>query len=797
MGFSGVFAIPEHSETQTRNNKIHDNMKKTNLITRIGRFMAMPLAVAAFTACNNETDLVENQMDAVGISVSMSGAAEAVTRATSTLPSGDLKLMYGSLSSDQSATYTASGSSWSSAAPLYWQQLTAQSGSYPFYAVSPANAAMTGVESDQSTASSALASDLLMAYATPAYKANLTLNFNHVLSMVEVNLTNGGGMTDAELSGASLTLGGLQTAYTVSDLAATASGAAATGLQPLKDGANFQFIAPAQELQANGLTMDFTVTINDEAVTYTYKNAGALSLVAGKKTVFNISVSKTELDVTVTVTDWETHASEDVDAEFKAIQIGEFTDYRPMLGDELTLNYLDADNNVPQTATYTYAEVDEYTRAITNSKKDWTCDNPIYWNNIPNDDTYTGKFTAVYTPATVTVTTPVQDILMAEATDVAYGDAINLSLKHSTAKLSFTFAAGTGFTADELAGMTRTLVLSATENGAVITIGTEALHVNPQTLAEGDIVTLTRSNGNAYTVKLADLKDANGDALFGADSEMEAGKHYAIALTVTETAITATAEVIDWADVAGSGELRLSVTPDPTDLSALTEAGILYLQYGTMTAAFTRNSEGIWNDSEPLYWDDINREGYTTNFIAYFSPANYVAGNDYLYGMATAEYGQNVHLTLNHAMAKMTIKIVKGENMTDAVFSALTHSVALKKVDSAQEPNVNDDGTTVINLEEALTDHAITSEETFFVAPQELTDAHIITQIRQNGNAYTLKLADLKDAAGSSIFGAEGKIVGGNHYDVTLTVDDTKVTATVTLKEWNTITGSGEMKPQF
>lgn len=281
---------------------------KKNLITRIGRLMAMPLAVAALVACNEENIVDNTQMDAVGISVAMTGTAETVTRAT-TLPSGDLKLLYGSLTSLQTAIYTGSGTSWSSTAPLYWQQLASEQGKYPFYAVSPSDADMTAVPADQSTADAAKASDLLMAFAEPSYKSTIALNFQHALSMVEVNLTNGGGMTDAELSTALLTIDGLQTQYTVAGTTATASGTAANGLMPLKNGANFQFIAPAQQLATSGLTMNFTVTINGVPVVYTYQNPADLTLVDGKKTVFNISVSKTAIQVDVAVEDWTTGES--------------------------------------------------------------------------------------------------------------------------------------------------------------------------------------------------------------------------------------------------------------------------------------------------------------------------------------------------------------------------------------------------------------------------------------------------------------------------------------------------------
>lgn len=729
------------------------------------------------------TDWAEGTTASATLTVSISGTADELTGAQPTFTHMNLFVAQdgvvknysakggGTVGTAYSYAKTPDGQWAAKNSPIFLDALTASSVLY-------ALATHADAEGNDVTDEVTQQKDILLAGPVSVKGGTAAIQFRHAMAQMSVILKMDEGASQS-LDGASLTTPAMSQKI---DLVTDAEGTymvvatdAEKSAYTLSDNASHLYVP--QTLAANSV---FTVTLKNGNA-YQAKLSEDLKLEAGKKAVVTLTLDETAATVKATVTDWTEGGS-----AIAAIQLagltegnGSVTDtdnvYTAAQGDKLTVSYGDV-----ASGTYTYTD------------GAWVQTVPLYWDEIPQTG-FTGTFTATLTPAAVTA--PVQDVLTGIAEGVTYGGELSFSLKHSTAKLSFVFRAGKGLTDDELASITRKLLLGAATDA--IEIGSDPIHLAPQTLTDEHIVTLTRTNGNQYTVKLADLvKDA--DSKLFADGKMEAGTHYTITLMVNETAVTAKAVVVGWNEAAASDDLAAGPV-GVDDLSAITEAGTLTLTNvhdADLKVEYTNNGT-TWTNNTPIYWDNYSQATYQDGFKSLFIPINWAAGDDYLYGTGTAEYGQNIQLTLHHAMAKMTIKIVKGENMTDAVFGSLTHSVALKKVDSAQEPNVNDDGTTAIDLEETLTDHAITSEETFFVAPQDLTDAHIITQTRQNGNAYTLKLADLKDAAGSSIFGAEGKIVGGNHYDVTLTVDDTKVTATVTLKEWNTITGSGEMKPQF
>lgn len=773
---------------------------KKNLITRIGRLMAMPLAVAALVACNEENLVDNTQMDAVGISVAMTGTAETVTRATTTLPSGDLKLMYSSLTSAQTAVYTGSGTSWSSTAPLYWQQLASEQGKYPFYAVSPSDADMTAVPADQSTATAAKASDLLMAFAEPSYKSTIELNFKHALSMVEVNLTNGGGMTDAELSTALLTIDGLQTQYTVAGTTATASGTAANGLMPLKNGANFQFIAPAQQLATSGLTMNFTVTINGVPVAYTYKNPADLTLVDGKKTVFNITVSKTAIQVAVAVEDW---TIDERRSETLTIAITGTADQVTGTAGNITELYITPFAEKQISKEYAAANTPHtYTKGTDGT---WTSENPIYLDNLTASSVlYALAYNKDANGNQIQdAKTRLNDFLGTDAVSVKGGTAA-FTLRHLLAQMTINLVAGTGFSADLTDATISTPTMTfehklgtdangnmvmnevTSNSGKYVDIASAATHiVVPQTLAVNSTFTVKLANGNTYEAKLTEAVT------------LAAGVNTTITLTLEPTQVGVSAAVTPWGEAAAAATVQLAGTSSDIDL--FTEQGSLaltYVQDGALTeTATTFTYDGTaWSNATPLYWDEIAPAALYT-FAALFTPAGDGLQKDYLVGLGTATtHGAQVALgNMTHALAKLTITLAAGTGVTDLATEITGSTVKLTDYTAVA---VTANGSADITMASEASAIAFTTGTAFFVAPQALTDANTIVLTRPNGNTYTVKLGELKDTNDAAIF-TDSKIEAGKHYQITLTVNETSVGISATIAEWTDVNGSGTVTPDF
>lgn len=337
----------------------------------------MMVTAALMAACSTEENGMGANKDAVSISTRVTlgsdpaqmrsdGTPQARTGGTPqtradgtsayTSANATLTLCYGSVDSGQKSTFTCAGGSWSTAQPLYWQDLKPAGGTYAFFAVAPE---MPGdvhkgeVRKDQSTSSinrgaagstraagtltAFEASDLLMAYQTTTKSGTLDLNLKHLLSQLQVKLVSvsgSDGLTAAELASATLTIDGLKTQYslayngtsgnstsgaggdatipsTACPALATAD-AAATGLTPYTDGTgdakSFRFIAPAQTLTAGALTLRFTLTIGGTAHSYTYTSTGQeMNLTAGAITLLTITASRTTATLAgVSMTDWST-----------------------------------------------------------------------------------------------------------------------------------------------------------------------------------------------------------------------------------------------------------------------------------------------------------------------------------------------------------------------------------------------------------------------------------------------------------------------------------------------------------
>ena len=788
-------------------------MKTLKTFPRIARMMAMTTTVAMLSACSEETNLVENAMDAVGITVGIAGTP---TRAAYNPNGGKLKLIYKELASQQTSTFTCNGSGWTTDGALYWQQLSAVNGKYPFYAVMPADASTASGSVAANQSKGTAASDLMMAYAEPSYKNTIALEFGHLLSMVEVNLTDGGGMTADELAGAALTIDGLKTAYTLTagnstsaPATATASGSVANALKPFKNGTNFQFIAPAQELAANGLTMHFTVTINGEKVSYTYKNDDALTLVAGKKTVFNITISKTALSLgDVVVTDWVEGTS--ASAALRIAVTGTADELEGDAGNITTLDIAVADavrtdatydgqNPTQQQMLHTYTKANDGT---------WSSTNPIYLDALTaNHVLYASTFNVDANGTQIQdATTGLYDYLGSDAVKVK-GGAAAFTLRHLMAQMTVKLVAGTGFTA-WLEGATITtpamtavanlgtdahgnMAMKAGDASDTYSLSSEATHlVVPQTLAANSIFTVKLANNNtyAYAAKLSEAV------------ELAAGVNTTITLTLMPTQVGVAATVTEWGTAAASATVQLAGTSSEVALSDITEAGDLTLTYvlndALSSTATTFSFDGsAWTNDTPLYWDEISPAAPYT-FAVLFTPKT--AGTvetDYLVGKGTAEtHGAQVVLgELKHAMAKMTITLAAGTNVTDEELAALNRTLNVKKSTAVA---VNVDGTAHITMPDDVTAAAFTSGTSFFVAPQALTDAHTIVLTRANGNTYTVKLTDLKDADNNGIFGENG-IEAGQHYQIDLTVNETSVGISATIASWTDKNGSGTATPDF
>ena len=409
---------------------------------------------------------------------------------------------------------------WSSANPIYLDELTETSVIY----ATVYNADVSGADiQDEVTG----LKDALVAGPVAIKGGAAAIEFRHALAQLTVKTAKGAGFTP-DLAGATVTTPALaKTASINTDADGLLHFAAGTETTTYTIADEEAHLVVPQTLAAGSV---FSVKLAN-GNTYEAALAEAVTLEAGKNTTLTLTLKPTAAGIKTTVTPWGEAAAS---AEVKLAGITDGTvSITAAEGDQLTIAY-----GTDLSATYTY------------TASAWTSDAPLYWDDIARE-TFTGTFSAEYTFATKT--TPVEDKLTGTLTGATYGSELSFVLSHTTAKMSVTFKGdGTSVTDDEVAAFTKTIALGS----ETYTIGTTAMHFAPQTLTDANVITLTRSNGNTYTVKLTDLK--NGTAALFTDGKVEAGKHYAITLTVSETSVGITASIADWTTVNGSG----AMTPD-------------------------------------------------------------------------------------------------------------------------------------------------------------------------------------------------------------------------------------------
>lgn len=591
-------------------------MRKNNIIAAVAAF------TLALTACQNDDNLTGDNTGKTPIELNFSvadGKAEinnhsegSPTRAASTRATGsafevadkvgvffaakDATTLTGLATDRANHLYTLGDKGWTTT-PLYWDDLGSATsldlyGYYPQAATAPLNKAGNGISwtspTDQSTAAKLTAADLLLSNDVKAYTkaatSTPTLTFTHAMAKLRINLVDNSTDTDAytkaELAAAKATIKGLNTKCEVAFVgtAKTVSGASTpTDITPMEataadatQASSFEAIVVPQKVTASALLAAITITSNKTDRTYSVKaDASGFDLQQGMLNTLTVTITKSDVKVNMTVTDWGTGTSENKAVVIDGITTGTAgtNDLVATAGDVMQLFYIPGADKANISTTYTYG-----------SDSKWKADAELYWDAIALTS-YSKTFAASYTPVATAIapakTTPEKDLLEA-ATTIAYGSPINLAFTHAMAQLKIDLKAGTGFSDDaDLITKTTSKKLTVQTSTAQtftpatskwsLTLGAAAARdfasgttytLAPQTLTDASTIVLTIANGNTYTVKLKDIMTTNGGTtpVFTA-GKIAAAQSYTLTLTVNETGVGVNATVTDWTDITGSGDM--------------------------------------------------------------------------------------------------------------------------------------------------------------------------------------------------------------------------------------------------
>ena len=723
---------------------------------------------------------------------------------------GSIYLHYARVGSTTAAVFTCSKEKWSTAAPLFWNDLVAVSSKYPFFALAPAVPAEAPIAAaDQSTIAAYTTADQLVAYTEMATQdVEIPLAFKHILAQFKVTISAAVEATDPayiDPASATLTIGGVRTAYTISydgttsekPAVATVAGDA-SNITPHAKAGSFYAVAPAQSFAAGALTLAFVV----DGKTYTWSNEEAITSVAGMNVAIHISIQKSGISLLaggITLTDWDNSLTLDNET----VVVDGLVGGTPEAGN-ITL----ADGDVLELASN--GKVGKYTYAAAA----WGVTTPLYW-----DDMLAGAstFKALYTPAAAPVVGNELDYLIGAATDVAFGAPINLKMTHAMAQVSLVLKAGTGYANDaELLAAVESITIGmqtlrsySLANGVVLdeAIGTIAAVVAtpyivaPQVLNSDKGIKISLNTGRTHTLDLAGLS-VDGTAI----NALEAGKNYTINATISDKAVDAiSVSLAAWnAVVTDEKELVIdgltggdaaagNITPAEGDVLKLVAVGSdvegVY-DFGTTA----------WTSKAPIYWGRIPVAA-DYGFKALYTPAvAAILGNEkdyYVGGTATnVAFGAPIDLNMAHAMAQVKVVLKAGKGYIAGTVSTPAEDAALVKLLSSRAINLKKlatiDAYNTISLLDAVASITGTTPfanaTSYIVAPQTLEDDNTIVLTLATGHQYSIKLNTVNVTGGGKLTA----LAAGHIYTITVIVTDTEADLSVSLADWNAVEGDGE-----
>ena len=160
-------------------------------------------------------------------------------------------------------------------------------------------------QSDQSTI------DLMAAGKQRADRVNAKVNFNfkHKLSKIVFNFADGDGMDESELAGMKVQLTNQQTLATFDvtqpdgEVVVGTNTPATLTLNTTDDGMSSEGIVLPSE-NFDGMTLHLALVDGGSFFNWDLNNSSANKFEAGKKYVYDITVNRTGLSVTATITDW-------------------------------------------------------------------------------------------------------------------------------------------------------------------------------------------------------------------------------------------------------------------------------------------------------------------------------------------------------------------------------------------------------------------------------------------------------------------------------------------------------------
>lgn len=523
-----------------------------------------------------------------------------------------------------------------------------------------------------------------------------------------------------------------------------------------------------------------------------------LPLNPGFQYVFNLELSGTEMNLSVSIEDWADGPT--ITYNLVGITTPGGANIGVLDGEDMNV-YMTEGTGRTLISTYTYNLLGDL----------WTPSPAVNWESVPNNPV--PAFYASILRAPKQNATQLDDYLIADPVAPVWGAPIAFTLKHAASKVAIQLrSSDNSFTNDELLNMT--ILLPSYEIGGDINNGlfeypmpastgdvtvdivnnNATAIIRPQTLVAGQtVLRLTE----AWTGNVFNVTDAN-------DIQFEAGKMTTLIVDLQKTAIGISAKVEDWTTSnvnLTANKIQVGGTLEATS-DFFKERTIYLYQMGTpiQEATYSYQPEPAgstnyqWKGSKTLYWDDLAGDplsitgayyplisqaptltaGMTT--FPWNLPNNQSTGYDNYDLLMDHQYlttPQYVNFDFKHVLSKVRVVLVSTEFTLAELQSAsvIFNGFVLNGTASLATGNVTGGSTRndIIPFP-----HTNGIEYSALVMPQTMTAGRKVVSVIFQGNPTVYQ----------GTLSAGLQFLPGNQHLITVTLKKTKIELSATLEPW-------------
>lgn len=600
------------------------------------------------------------------------------------------------------------------------------------------------------------------------------LHFQHRLSKIIVNLKTEFGDSWERLENSRVTIDGMlaEGSYTLTNNAAGVVPSPSSGvsleLGSYNDGRQAVGIV-LPRAAAPGIT--FNITLSDGSK-YTAYMAANLTLAEGFQYVFNITLTKTPINVSADIQPWSDGPVTDLTS--LVITTPPNASSGVAAGDRMAVF-----TNSNPLGIFTY-----------NGTK-WTSFSSIYWEQLAGNSI---NFEASLEPlgaAAALNNTQLPDYRVAIANGIERNQSVNFSFEHLTAQVQVVLASSDGsFSNTELSSAVITLpnylaggyldkyTFIPGSVPANILLKNGLARIQPQTITAGTLL---------VTINIAGIDHsafAVGDVVY------LAGHAQRIYINMLKTQLQVSAQVVNWipeTDVVLTAQYLTVTTPGSTSGFTSGNQIQVFALKDNKTSSFTYNGTN-WTTTTPLYWDNLTTPAQiAATYPVTSAPVNNIipwsisgdqssagyANSDLLVGyIPSLNIGNAANLSFKHAMSKAIIILTPGTGFTTSTLGSAT--VKLNNMHSSCTVNLTN--LAIGNINPGLTDFTPHLDSPLHFS------AVIMPGVIQSGTqllTVTIDSVNYPVALASDITFSSTKVT-----TITITVNKTPIGISCSVQDW-------------